>query len=91
MLDIVVESCLLLRLLLLFFLYILFRVFDQEKLFFCFHLAANVAAIEGTIPLSLVFFRLKLQIDIESFLILLYRKHHKDMGLSMVIYIFDFV
>ena len=87
--EIVVERCEFLGLLLFLLLDILFRVVNDEKLVLGLHLAADEAAVECAVPLLLVLFRLKLHIDVEPFLILLYGEHDEDIGLRVIIYILN--
>lgn len=89
--DIVVERGEFLGFLFLLLLDVLLGIVNDEKLLLGAHLASNVAAIQCAIPLFLIFFRLKLHVDVEPFLVLLYGEHDEYVWLGVVIHVLDFV
>lgn len=89
--NVIVEWSLVLGLLFFFLLDIFFRVINNEKFLLGFHFAADEAAIESSIPFLLIFLWLKLHVDVKSLLIFLDSKHYKNVRLSVVVHILDFM
>lgn len=72
---------------LLFFplLHILLGIFKKEEFLLSLHFSADVAAIQGSIPLLLVLLRIKSEVDVEPFLILLDGQDDEDVWLGVVV------
>ncbi len=89
--EVVAEGGELFGFLLLLLLDVLLRVVDDEELLLGPHLAADVAAVEGAVPLLLVLLGLELHVDVESLLVLLDGEHDEDVGLGVVVHVLNFV
>lgn len=89
--NVIVEWGLILGLLFFFFLNIFFRVVNNEKFLLGFHFATDEAAVESSIPFLLILLWLKLHVYVKPLLVFLDSEHNKDVRLSVVVYIFDFV
>lgn len=89
--NFIIEWSLVLNLLFFFLLDIFFRIINDEKFLLGFHFAADEAAVESSIPFLLIFLWLKLHVDVKPLLIFLDGKHYKNVRLSVVVHILDFM
>ena len=85
----IVEGILFLVFFLFLFDNVFLGVFDKEELLLGLHLAPNIAAVEGPVPLLLVLFRVELHVNVKAFFVLLHCQHQKHVRLRVVVHVFN--